>query len=73
MLETEIKTRCIKTVNDNVIKTVISQYHIVCGVSEDKTTEFITTATKKYYEYIEQRQNKRKELKKTGDLSYTKK
>jgi hypothetical protein len=73
MLETEIKTRGIKTVNDTVIKTVISQYHIVCGVSEDKTNEFITNATKKYYEYVDQRQKKRKELKKTCDLPYTKK
>jgi hypothetical protein len=64
MLDTEIRTRGIKTVNDTVIKTVISQYHIVCGVSEDKTTEFITNATKKYYDYVDQRQQKRKESKK---------
>jgi hypothetical protein len=73
MLETEIRTRGIKTVNDTIIKTVISQYHIVCGVSEDKTNEFITAATKKYYEYVDQRQKKRKESKKTGDLTYTSK
>lgn len=32
MLEKEINTRGIKTVNYTVIKTVISHYHIVCGV-----------------------------------------
>jgi hypothetical protein len=73
MLDIEIRTRGIKTVNDTVIKTVISQYHIVCGVSEDKTTEFITKTTKKYYDYVEQRQQKRKETKKTNDLTYTSK
>lgn len=70
MLDKEIETRGIKTVNDTVIKTVISQYHIVCGVSEDKTTEFINNTTKKYYEYVGQRQQKRKDLKKTNDLTY---
>jgi hypothetical protein len=61
MLEKEIETRGIKTVNDTIIKTVISQYHIVCGVSEEKTSEFIKLSTDKYHKYVDERQKKRKE------------
>jgi hypothetical protein len=72
MLGKEIDTRCIKTVNDTVIGTVISHYHIVCGVDEKATFDFIRSATSKYYSYVSNRQETRKNLKKeeTGDLPY---
>ena len=41
MLKKEIETRGIKTVNDTVIQTVISHYHIVSGVPETDTFNFM--------------------------------
>jgi hypothetical protein len=74
MLKTEIETRGIKTVNDTVISTVISHYHIVCGVDEDPTIDFIKEAVTKYYSYVSDRQETRKqtkdEVKPTEDLTY---
>lgn len=71
MLGKEIDTRGIKTVNDTVIGTVISHYHIVCGVDEKATFEFIRSATSKYYSYVSNRQETRKNSKKEeGDLPY---
>lgn len=73
MLEKEIETRGIKTVNDTVISTVISHYHIVCGVDEKLTIDFIKQATSKYYSYVANRQETRKNSKKEepkGDLPY---
>jgi hypothetical protein len=72
MLEKEIDTRGIKTVNDIVIGTVISHYHIVCGVDENPTFDFIRSATSKYYSYVTNRQESRKNAKTTesGDLAY---
>lgn len=73
MLEKEINTRGIKTVNDTVIKTVISHYHIVCGVPETDTVEFIKNSTEKYYSYVSDRQQKRKDAKQNSELAYDKK
>lgn len=74
MLEKEIETRGIKTVNDTVIRTVISHYHIVSGVPEKDTLDFIRKATTKYYSYVADRQQKRKDQKKDeGDLPYAEK
>ena len=72
MLGKEIETRNIKTVNDIVIGTVISHYHIVCGVEEKATFDFIRNATSKYYSYVSNRQETRKNSKKEeeGDLAY---
>jgi hypothetical protein len=73
MLEKEIETRGIKTVNDTIIGTVISHYHTVCGVDETETIDFIRKVTAKYYNYVADRQRKRKEGTDTdkGDLPYT--
>jgi hypothetical protein len=73
MLQKEIETRCIKTVNDVVIKTVISQYHIVHGIDETNTFKFIKDATDKYYKYLAERQSARdaESTEPTGDLEYT--
>lgn len=75
MLEKEIETRGIKTVNDTIIGAVISHYHIVCGVDEAKTLDFIRTVTTKYYSYVADRQKNRKSEKgnenaNKGDLPY---
>lgn len=79
MLAKEIDTRGIKTVNDTIIGTVISHYHTVCGVDETATIDFIRDVTTKYYKYIAERQQKRKDVKSTegetvettpGDLPY---
>lgn len=80
MLEKEIATRGIKTVNDTIIGTVISHYHTVCGVDETNTVKFIRDATTKYYSYVSDRQTKRKASKTEtaettekpgGDMQYT--
>ena len=71
MLEKEIETRGIKTVNDVVISTVISQYHIVCGVDDKQTIDFIRNTTSKYYSYVNDRRTSRKGEKQKGDLQYT--
>lgn len=63
MIKKEIETRGIKTVNDNIVGTVISHYHIVSGVDETKTVEFIRNVTSRYYKYINDRQQKRKDNK----------
>ncbi len=60
MLEKEIETRGIKTVNNTIIGAVISHYHIVCGVDEGPTFDFIRQATAKYYKYIDERHESRK-------------
>jgi hypothetical protein len=69
MLGKEIETRCIKTVNDTIINTVISQYHIVCGVDESKTTDFIEKASTKYNAYTADRQKNRKLLNNTTSVN----
>jgi hypothetical protein len=79
MLKKEIETRGIKTVNDTVISTVILHYHIVCGVDEGPTVDFIKEAVTKYYSYVSDRQETRKHtkdetkavVKPAGDLTYT--
>jgi hypothetical protein len=85
MLETEIQSRGIKTVNDTVIRTVISHYHVVCGVSEEPTFKFIEEVVSKYYKHTKVRQQQRREEKNSdvlktedeivgddsGDLTYT--
>jgi hypothetical protein len=63
MLKKEIETRGIKTVNDTVISTVILHYHIVCGVNEGPTVDFIKEAVTKYYSYVSDRQETRKHTK----------
>ena len=74
MLEQEIITRGIKTVNDTVIKTVISHYHIVSGVSDVDTFKFMRETTNKYYDYVSKRQEKRKAKKgEKSDLVYSEK
>jgi hypothetical protein len=76
MLKCEIKTRGIKTVNDTIISTVLSHYHIVCGVDETDTTAFIKNVTKKYYTFTKARQVSRKKTKTenlaVGDMKYVK-
>lgn len=62
MLEKEIETRGIKTVNDTIIGAVISHYHIVCGVDEGPTFDFIRQATAKYYKYIDERHKNREKV-----------
>ena len=63
MIEKEIETRGIKTVNDNVIGTVISQYHIVCGIDYKPTFEFIDNVTSKYSKFIDQKKTSKTEAK----------
>jgi hypothetical protein len=72
MLEKEIETRGIKTVNDTIIGAVISHYHTVCGVDDADTIDFIRNASTKYYSYVADRQQKRKDglPGTTGDLPY---
>lgn len=74
MLEKEIETRGIKTVNDTIINAVISHYHIVCGVDDEPTLNFIRTVATKYYSYVSDRQQKRRDglPATTGDVPYTK-
>jgi hypothetical protein len=62
MLSKEIETRGIKTVNDTIIGTVISHYHTVCGVDETNTINFIREVTTKYYKYVADRQQRRKDI-----------
>lgn len=62
MLETEISTRGIKTVNDTIIGAVISHYHTVCGVDASKSLDFIRGAASKYYTFVSERQQKRKDV-----------
>lgn len=66
MLDCEIDTRGIKTVNDTIIGTVLSHYHTVCGVNVTPTTQFIRDATKKYHEFTKKRQSDRGK----GDMDY---
>lgn len=78
MLKKEIETRGIKTVNDTVISTVISHYHIVCGIDEEPTVDFIRNAVTKYYSYVNNRQETRKTTKESsgdsqGDMKYSEK
>lgn len=63
MLKKEIENRNIKTVNDNIVGTVISHYHIVSGVDETKTIDFIRNVANKYYGYVNDRHQKRKDNK----------
>ncbi len=70
MLETEIDTRGIKTVNDTIISAVISHYHTVCGVDGAPTLEFIRGVATKYYGFVSTRQQNRKSGAATGDLPY---
>jgi hypothetical protein len=73
MLQKEIDSRGIKTVNDSIIRTVISHYHIVCGIDEKPSFEFIDTVSTKYNNYIHNRQDERKKSKSdtvSGDLEY---
>jgi len=63
MLKKEIENRNIKTVNDNIVGTVISHYHIVSGVNETKTLDFIRNVANKYYGYVNDRHQKRKDNK----------
>ena len=67
MLKKEIETRGIKTVNDTIISAVISHYHMVCGVDEEQTLEFIRTATAKYHSHVSDRQSKKND---EGDMEY---
>ena len=53
LLEKEIETRRIKTINANIVKTVVSHYHIICNAPELKTNDFVNKTSKKYYAYIE--------------------
>jgi hypothetical protein len=72
MLKKEIENRNIKTVNDNIVGTVISHYHIVSGVNETKTLDFIRNVANKYYGYVNDRHQKRKDNKNvnsSGDVS----
>lgn len=72
MLKKEIENRNIKTVNDNIVGTVISHYHIVSGVNETKTLDFIRNVANKYYGYVNDRHQKRKDNKNinvVGDVS----
>jgi hypothetical protein len=59
MLKKEIETRQIKTVNDTIINTVISHYHIVCDVDETNTFEFINNALTKYNTSVKQKHENR--------------
>ena len=60
MLKKEIETRQIKTVNDTIINTVISHYHIVCDTNEAETCEFITNVVSKYNAFTKEKQEKKK-------------
>ena len=76
MLLTEIKAHGIKTVNDSIVSTIISHYHIICGVDKTNTVAFIQDVTSKYYTYVSDRHQKRKDVKDTTNnttdtLKYT--
>jgi hypothetical protein len=84
MLDTEIQSRGIKTVNDTIVRTVISHYHVVCGVDKEPTFKFIEDVVDKYYKHTKVRQEQRRTEKKnvlvkpeeeisvndSGDLTY---
>jgi hypothetical protein len=63
MLLIEVNARGIKTVNDSIINTVIAHYHTVCNVDKTNTIAFIQEVTSKYYSYVSDRQQKRKDAK----------
>ena len=63
MLLIEVNARGIKTVNDSIINTVIAHYHTVCNVDKTNTITFIQEVTSKYYSYVSDRQQKRKDAK----------
>ena len=67
MLLVEVNARGIKTVNDSIVNTVIAHYHTVCNVDKADTITFIQEVTSKYYSYVSDRQQKRKDAK-TPDL-----
>ena len=48
MLESETKARCVKTITDNIVKNVISQYHLSHGVDETLSSSFIEEVIKKF-------------------------
>lgn len=60
MLKKEIDTRQIKTVNDIIINTVISHYHIVCDVDETQTYKFINDVINKFDSFVKDKREKKK-------------
>lgn len=60
MLKKEIDTRQIKTVNDIIINTVISHYHIVCDVDETQTYKFIDNVINKFNSFTKEKREKKK-------------
>jgi hypothetical protein len=72
MIAVSIKAQGIKTVNDTVVKVVLSHYFTCVGVDPESAFEFIRTASQKHRQYVLKRQENRGTAKsdETGDMTY---
>ena len=57
MIENEIKVREIRTVNETIIKIVLSHFHIACGVSETDSLQYIKKAIDNHNTNVLNRKN----------------
>lgn len=67
MIKVEVEFRSVKTVNDSVIKTVLSQLHTANNIDFISTKEFIDLVSKKYSDYIITKKNEKEKTNKDTD------
>ena len=67
MIENEIKVREIRTVNETIIKIVLSHFHIACGVSETDSLQYIKKAIDNHNTNVLNRKNTKTKSKTTKE------
>jgi hypothetical protein len=69
MLTVEVDARCIKTVNNSIVYTVIQQYHIAVNVPFDESLKFMKSSSAKYSEFVKLRQSSKVKSQKSVPVS----